>query len=112
MKGSILRDNWTKSEKKIAKRAFDLARDRAYEELIDMINSKDINSPNQIWELRDFLNKKAKEFDNKFDYRYSLLLLLFMQYINEGLLKIEELEGLSDDKIDLIRDITENNNKN
>jgi len=76
---------------------------------MDTINSKVINSQNQIWELRDLLNKKAKEFDNNFDYRYSQLLMLFMRYINEGLLSIEELEGLSEEKIDIIRDITERN---
>jgi len=34
---------------------------------------------------------------------------LFMRYIDEGLLRIEELEGLSEDKICIIRDITERN---
>lgn len=105
-----MHNNWTKAEKQIAKKVFNLAKSRAYQDLIDTINSKTINSQNQIWELRDLLNKKAKEFDNKFDYRYSQLLMLFMRYINEGLLRIEELEGLSEDKIYIIRDITEMDN--
>ena len=104
-----MHNKWTKTEKKIAKKVFDLAKSRAYQDLIDTINSKVINSQNQIWELRDLLNEKAKEFDDKFDYRYSQLLILFMRYINEGLLGIEELEGLSENKIDIIRDITERN---
>ena len=105
----MLHNNWTKTEKQIAKKAFNLAKSRAYKELIDTINSKVIKTQNQIWELRDLLNKKAKEFDNKFDYRYSQLPILFIRYINEGLLRIEELEGLSEDKIYIIRDIIENN---
>jgi len=109
MKGQTLHNNWTKAEKQIAKKVFNLAKSRAYQDLIDTINSKVINSQNQIWELRDLLNKKAKEFDDKFDYRYSQLLILFIRYINEGLLSIEELEGLSEDKIYMIRDITERN---
>ena len=109
MKGQILHNNWTKAEKQIAKKAFNLAKSRDYQYLINTINSKDINSQNQIWELRDLLNKKAKEFNNKFDYRYSQLLILFIQYINEGLLRIEELEGLSEDKIYIIRDAVEGN---
>jgi len=104
-----LHNKWTKVEKQIARKIFDLAKDRAYQDLIDTINSKVINSQNQIWELRDLLNKKAKEFDNKFDYRYSQLLMLFVRYINEGLLSIEELEGLSEEKIYIIRDITAKN---
>jgi len=102
-----MNNHWTKSEKLVAKRIFNLAKDRAYQNLINMVNSKVINSQDQIWELRDLLNKQAKEFDNKFDYRYSQLLTLFMQYINEELITIEELIGLSDDKINIIRDITE-----
>jgi hypothetical protein len=102
-----LHNNWTKAEKQIAKKVFNLAKSRAYQNLIDTINSKVINSQNQVWELRDLLNRKAKEFDEKFDYRYSQLLILFIRYINEGLLSIEELEGLSEDKIYIIRDITE-----
>lgn len=101
-----MHNNWTKAEKKIAKKVFDLAKRRAYQDLIDTINSKVVNSQNQIWELRDLLNKKAKEFDDKFDYRYSQLLILFMRYVNEGLLSLEELEGLSEDKISIIREIT------
>ena len=105
----MLHNKWTKTEKQIAKKAFNLAKSRAYQELIDIINSKVVKSQNQIWELRDMLNKKAKEFDDKFDYRYSQLPILFMRYIKEGLLKIEELEGLSEDKIYIIRDIIEDN---
>jgi len=48
MKGQILHNNWTKAEKQIAKKAFNLAKNRAYESLIDTINSKVINSQNQI----------------------------------------------------------------
>ena len=102
-----MHNNWTKAEKQIAKKVFNLAKSRAYQNLIDTINSKVINSQNQVWELRDLLNRKAKEFDDKFDYRYSQLLILFIRYINEGLLSIEELEGLSEDKIYIIRDIIE-----
>ena len=101
--------NWTKKEKKIAKKAFELARSRAYKKLIDTINSKVIKTQDDIWELRDMLNKKAKDFNDDFDYRYSRLPLLFVLYINEGLLKIEELEGLSEYKINAIREMVNKN---
>jgi hypothetical protein len=87
--------NWTKSEKQISKKIFNLALQRDYEKLYEHINSKTVDSPEQVWKLQDYLNKKAKEFDEKYDYRYSQLLIVFMRLVNEGLLTIDELDGLS-----------------
>ena len=97
--------SWSKTEKIIARRIFELARQRDYEILIKKINNKTINSPEDIWELRELLNEKVKEFDEKYDYRYSLLLEIFMRLISEDLLKIDDLSGLSDKKIETIKQV-------
>ena len=97
--------NWSKSEKIIARKIFELARSRDYEKLMKRINNKIISSSEDIWELRELLNEKAKEFDEKYDYRYSLLLGIFIRLVSEDMLTIEDLKGLSDEKIAVIRDV-------
>ena len=101
-------NNFTKSEKKVAKELFELAKQRDYEKLKNDINSFQLDSPNNIWELRDFLNNKAKEFDRKYDYRYSILDELFSYLIIEELLSIEELKNLSQDHQNIIVSMVEN----
>jgi len=101
-------NNFTKSEKKVAKELFELAKQRDYEKLKNDINSFQLDSPNNIWELRDFLNNKAKEFDRKYDYRYSILDELFSYLIIEELLSIEELQNLSQDHQNIIVSMVEN----
>ena len=48
--------------------------------------------------LHDFLSKKRKEIDQKHDYRYSVLILVFARLMQEGWLKESDLEGLHKDK--------------
>ena len=90
--------NYTKSEKKAAKELFELARQRDYERLQIDIKQYQCDTPESIWGLRDFLNKKAKEFDNKYDYRYSILDEVFIGFILENLLYIHELKALSKER--------------
>lgn len=95
--------SWSKNEKQISKKIFDLALQRDYKRLIEKINTTKVQKAEDVWDLQNFLNQKAKEFDEKYDYRYSKLILIFAQLINENLLSLEELEGLSSDKIDFIQ---------
>jgi hypothetical protein len=93
---------WTKSQKKHARELFDLARDREYAALIEEINSLRISSPDEVWELRNRLNKKAKEMDEKYDYRYSQLIWVFAQLLREGYLTKDELRVLGEEKMNEI----------
>ena len=103
-------NEWKKSDKKIAKELFELARDRDYVKLISRINlkSKKLATPESVWDLRDFLNSQAKEFDRKYDYRYSVLDHVFVNFIYEDLLSIDDLKSLSKDKQDQITSILGN----
>jgi len=89
---------YTKSEKKVAQELFKLARQRDYKRLQTDIKQYRCDTPEGIWSLRNFLNKKAKEFDNKYDYRYSVLDEVFISFILEGLLYIHELKNLSKER--------------
>ncbi len=97
---------YTKSEKKAAKELFELALQRDYKRLQEDIKQYKCDTPESIWNLRYFLNKKAKEFDNKYDYRYSVLDEVFIGFILEGLLQVHELKGFSKERqTDLINTI-------
>lgn len=100
-------DKWTKSDKKIARELFELARERDYKKLVKAIQlkAKNLTTPESIWELRDFLNSKAKEFDQKYDYRYSVLDDVFVNFIRENLLNFHELQPLSKEKQKQIKHI-------
>jgi len=100
-------DQWSKSDKKIAKELFELARKRDYANLTNTIQLKSDNltTPESIWDLRDFLNSKAKEFDQKYDYRYSVLDDVFSRFIFEDLLTLDDIQILSKKKQDQIKHI-------
>ncbi|UFH60014.1 hypothetical protein [Sulfurovum mangrovi] len=98
---------WSKSEKEAARSLFDLARQRDYRRLMESIKDFPLEAGEDIWKLREFLNMKAKEFDRKYDYRYSRLPKLFAEYLDEGLLHKEELEGLGEEKVAYITEIVD-----
>jgi hypothetical protein len=98
-------ETWSKSEKAIARRAYDQAYDRELAALADEIRriAKQITEPAHTWALHDFLTQKRKEIDSKYDYRYSQLVLVFARLIRDGWLSEEELEGLDEEKRARIR---------
>jgi len=89
---------WTKSQKVHARRLFDLALSREYAILISTINSMEIKTRDEVWELYAILRKKRKELNNKYDYRYSQLIFVFAQLVRGGYLSLDELEPISKEK--------------
>jgi hypothetical protein len=55
-----------------------------------------------IWDLQDYLSEKRREIDRKYDYRYSMLLLVFARLVHEGWLKENDLSGIGRKKLDII----------
>lgn len=96
---------YSKSEKLATRELFELAKHRDYENLKSQIASITLDEPQNIWELRELLNKKAKEFDQKYIYRYSTIDQLFAEFILEDLLDISELKGLSKERQKSIEEI-------
>ena len=99
----MITESWSKSQKKYARELFDLALEREYKELIEEMNSLKVESRDEVWELRDKLNQKAKEMDRKYDYRYSQLMFVFTQLVREGYLSLDELSVLGEEKRDKIK---------
>ena len=98
-------DKWTKKEKTVARRAFDNAYKRECEEIINRIRelANNANTPDGMWQLYDFLDEKRKEIYLKYDYRYSVLIVVLARLLKEGWITVEDLEGLKEDKIERIR---------
>ncbi|HXY49352.1 MAG TPA: hypothetical protein VEI01_07870 [Terriglobales bacterium] len=66
-----------------------------------------INELADLWDLEHFLNQRRKEIDRKYDYRYSRLTQVFGRLLYEGRVSEEELSGLREDKLKLIRSFAE-----
>jgi 2-phospho-L-lactate guanylyltransferase (CobY/MobA/RfbA family) len=103
---TTMRDlKWSPAEKAIARKAFHQALQRELEAVI--LESKQmaakINQPSDLWDLERYLPQRREEIERKYDYRYSVLPLVFGNLVREGRLSEEELYGLAPDKLGYIR---------
>jgi hypothetical protein len=91
-------------EKKAARAAFDLALTRELKAARQEAEAMLRNSPDDrvIWRLNDYLSEKRREIDEKYDYRYSVLMWVFPRLVSEGWLKADELAGIGSEKVDVI----------
>jgi hypothetical protein len=96
---------WSRSEKMIARTAFDAALGRELHEVIQEAKrmASQIQQPSDLWDLEHYLTQRRKEIDRKYDYRYSQLTLVFGRLLHEGRVSEEELRGLREDKLKPIR---------
>jgi len=97
---------WSPNEKKAAHAAFEsaLSRERLSIRRHVEVLLRDTNDGTEIWAIRDYLNEKARELDQKYDYRYSVLISVFARLMAEGWLTLEDLAGLDIAKCELIRE--------
>jgi hypothetical protein len=100
---------WSKSEKAIARAAFDAALKRELQDVMHKTKqmAKQIKEPTDVWELDYYLTERRKEIDRTYDYRYSQLTHVFGRLLYEGRVSEEELRGLSDDKLKSILSLAE-----
>jgi len=96
---------WSKTEKEAARRAFE----RAYLKECAAITAKiremaaTASEPEDLWRIQDLPARERRQTDEKYDYRYSVLLFVFARLLYEGWIAKADLQGLSDDKIEAIR---------
>jgi hypothetical protein len=97
--------NWSREEKAIAREAFNVALQRELDAV--MIDAKKragkIQQPSDLWDLERYLTDRRTEIDRKYEYKYSVLILVFGNLIQQGMLREPELQGLNQDKLDAIR---------
>jgi Photoprotection regulator fluorescence recovery protein len=98
---------WSKSEKAIARIAYDAALKRELQDVMRKTKqmANQIKEPADVWELEHYLTERRKEIDRKYDYRYSQLTEVFGRLLYEGRVREEELSGLREDKLKPIRSL-------
>lgn len=100
---------WTPSEKAIARKVYDEALQRELAAITQEAKRRaaTLQTPAELWELEDYLTESRKKINQKYDYRYSVLPLVFAQLVREGYIRIEELRGISEDKLAYVRMVAE-----
>jgi len=100
---------WSRSEKTVARTAFDDALKRELDEVIQETKqmANQIKEPADLWDLEHHLTQRRKEIDGTYDYRYSQLTHVFGRLLYEGRVGEEDLRGLREDKLKLIRSFAE-----
>ncbi len=95
---------WSSREKAISRAAFDKAFRNECNDIIGAVKQKadGLSEPKGIWELEDYLYKKRREIDDKYDYRYSALIHVFGRLVREGWITMKDLEGLGEEKTERI----------
>ena len=96
---------WSHAEKTVARRAFDLALGKELEGILQEAKGRAarIEEPSELWDLESWLTERRREIDRRYDYRYSILPLVFAQLLRDGRLTEDDLHGLGQEKLDLIR---------
>ncbi len=95
---------WSPTEKAIARKAFDLALRGELEAVIHEVKDRaaKITEPSELWELERYLTERRKDIDLRYDYRYSVLPLVFRNLLRDGRLTEQDLHGLAEDKLKLV----------
>ncbi|HZS98255.1 MAG TPA: hypothetical protein VFA40_15845 [Terriglobales bacterium] len=96
---------WSRSEKTVARAAFDAALKRELQEVMQEAKqmANQMNEPADLWDLEHHLTQRRKEIDRKYEYKYSQLTHVFGRLLHEQRLREEDLLGLQEDKLKLIR---------
>ena len=96
---------WSKTEKEVARRAFE----RAYRKECAAIAARirklaaTAFTPEDLRRIHDLLTKERRQTDEKYDCRYSVLLFVFARLLREGWIVETDLQGLAEDKIMAVR---------
>jgi hypothetical protein len=98
---------WSAAEKKAARAAFDLALARELSATRQKVEAllRSTSDDRVIWSVHDYLDEKRREMDQKYDYRYSMLMFVFPRLVSEGWLTADELAGIGAEKVDVIQEV-------
>ena len=95
---------WSRSEKAIARKAFDAALGQELHEVIQEAKkmASRIQQPSDLWDLEYYLTQRRKEIDRKYDFRGSRLTDMLGRLLYENRLGEEDLRGFAgrEDEID------------
>ncbi len=100
---------WSSAEKVIARKAFEYALQQDLGAIIRQAKkmAARIEQPSDLWELERYLTERRKEIDRQYDYRYSVLISVFADLIQKGRLREQDLQGLSEEKLQHIHHMSQ-----
>jgi len=77
---------WSPAEKKVARAAFEAAWARECGAIRGQVEAmlQRSSDPAEIWRVHDYLSRKRREVDGKYDYRYSVLTSVLGRLLAEG----------------------------
>lgn len=92
---------WSETEQILARQAFEQAYVRAIDRLIATVQERSsaLTSADAVWQLHDFLSIERHTIEGRFAFALEGLLFVFASLVKEGLLQIEELDGLEQEKL-------------
>jgi hypothetical protein len=92
---------WSDREKKIAHAVFEAALQQELAEIIAKFKARAerVQTPDELWPLEDWLAKQRRHVDERYDFRYSQLILVFASLLREGRITRSQLDGLAPDKL-------------
>jgi hypothetical protein len=92
---------WSRSEKAIARKAFDAALKRELHELMQETKkmASQINKPDDLWDLEKYLTERRKDINRKYDTRGSRLKDVLGRLLYENRLEEKDLRGLREEKM-------------
>jgi hypothetical protein len=92
---------WTAEEQDLARGMFDRAISREVEALIASLRQQaaTLQSREDIWQFHDALSIQRHAMEGRAQFGISGLLFVFADFVRDGLVSLEELEGLSADKL-------------
>ena len=96
---------WARSEKAIARKAFDAALKRELHEVMQETRKMaiQINEPDDLWALEQYLTERCKDINRKYDPRGSRLKDVLGRLLYENRLGEDDLRGLREEKMKSIR---------
>ncbi len=95
---------WTDAEKKQARKAFEMALQNELNEILDDFKRKAAGADVEgMWTIGEYLEKRRREIDAKYDYRYSQLISVFGRLLRESRITEEQLNKLDSEKMDYIK---------
>lgn len=96
---------WSGTEKATARRAFNLALSREFNLVIRKTKERAarIKEASDLWKLESWLGERRRSIDRTFDYRYSVLPIVFANLLRGGQITEDDLRGLAEDKLAAIR---------
>ena len=96
---------WSRSEKIIARKAFDAALKRELHEVMQEAKqmASQIQQPSDLWDLEHYLTERRKDINRKYDTRGSRLKDVMGRLLYENRIGEDNLRGLGDEKMKAIR---------